>query len=223
VSPEPQIAAPAEPPRVGGRLRRELRLVQRLLEEHRGSGGGPLRAPAALDVIDLFRRSLLWASWTRRRIRAAGALLWAREVEAAGLPSFVDALADRVLQGKLLLDITTAGDRLMLYRRARTQRFSPEERAAILRAHLRRAVQGGIGSGCSARSTPSLARRAMRPERTDSPGRGGGARRRPAALAAVRRDRHLRGALIAEQVQRRFGVLRDPDLMRALGGSNLGR
>jgi len=28
-------------------------------------------------------------------------------VEAAGLPSFVDALADRVLQGRLLLDITT--------------------------------------------------------------------------------------------------------------------
>jgi hypothetical protein len=58
-------------------------------------------------------------------------LLWAREVEEAGLPGFVESLAEGLAHGRVTLTLTTGADRLMAYYRARSDRFGREERHAV--------------------------------------------------------------------------------------------
>src|SRR2546423_328466 len=116
------MAAPLRRP-AGLRLDRELSEVARRLDDHLAASAERYGA-AALEVIDL---PPLWqrgGELSAEQIRAGGALLWAKEVDEAGLPGFVEALADQVLQGKFLLPITGAADRLMLYRRSEHERFS---------------------------------------------------------------------------------------------------
>jgi hypothetical protein len=65
-------------------------------------------------------------------LRAAAVLYWASEVEQAGLPRFVERLAEGVVDGRLALNISpAAGDRLAEYWRDRHERFSADERAAL--------------------------------------------------------------------------------------------
>jgi hypothetical protein len=111
-----------------GDLRAALDANDRLLARHLGAAVQRLGA-AALEVIDL--PPLTTGSIDAEQIRVAAVLLWAREVEAAGLPSFVEALAEGLVHGRLMLPVTSGGDRLMRYYRARSDRFGPEERAAL--------------------------------------------------------------------------------------------
>jgi hypothetical protein len=218
VSPIAQSAASFEPLRAGRRFWRELRLVQRLLEEHRAAAVARFGA-SAVDVIDLPSIASP-GELDPAQIRAAGALLWASEVEAAGLPSFVDGLAERVLEGKLLLDITTAGDRLMLYRRARTQRFSPGERAAIYGRIFDAQFQEAWTR--LLRALDAIAR-APRQENLSAPIARAVAVARDVALQLSQRSGGIASYAarsIADQVHAALGVLRDPDLMRALGGAD---
>jgi hypothetical protein len=100
----------------------------RLLARHLAAAVQRL-GPAALDVIDL--PPLTTGTVDAEQIRVAAVLLWAREVEAAGLPSFVEQMAEGLVRGRLMLPITSGGDRLMRYYRARSDRFGREERAAL--------------------------------------------------------------------------------------------
>lgn len=65
-------------------------------------------------------------------LRAAAVMYWASEVERAGIPRFVEKLAEGVVNGRLALDLVpAAGDRLAEYWRDRHERFSFDERAAM--------------------------------------------------------------------------------------------
>ena len=207
---------PAAAPRSGRRVWRELRLVERLLEEHRAAAVARFGA-AALDLADLPDIAPS-GQLSGAQIRAAGALLWAREVEEAGLPGFVDALAEGVLEGKVLLPITTAADRLMLYRRSRTQRFSAAERRALydrlfdaqfLEAWTR--LLTGLDAIAHASRIDNLSGPTARVI----------AAARDAAQLLSERSTGIAvfaARSIAEQVKDALAVLRDPDLQRALGG-----
>jgi hypothetical protein len=65
------------------------------------------------------------------QLRLCAAMLWAREVEDAGLPSFVESLAEGVVKGTLLLPLTTGADLLAEYYRGRQERFGESERRAL--------------------------------------------------------------------------------------------
>jgi hypothetical protein len=85
---------------------------------------------AALSVVDLPALS----SGSRvdpAQIELCATLLWTREVEEAGLPAFVEALAEGVVKGTLLLPLTTGADRLAEYYRDRQSRFAAGERNAL--------------------------------------------------------------------------------------------
>jgi hypothetical protein len=211
--------APTRPGR--GRLSRQLRWVERVLVDHRAAALARFGA-AALEAIDL--PSVAAPSEMQpAQIRAAGALLWARELEEAGLPGFVDALADGVLEGKLLLPITTAADRLMLYRRARTERFAPGERKAIYERAFGAEFEASWSRLLSALDAIAHA------------GRNESLRAPIARLMAAGRDvgiylsQHTGGIIayaassIANQVREAIAVLKGPDLVQALGGGSVWR
>jgi hypothetical protein len=122
------IADVLDPPAAFGDLHAALDACDRLLARHLSAAVQRLGA-AALDVIDL--PPLTSASIDVEQIRVAAVLLWAREVEAAGLPSFVEAMAEGLVRGRLMLPVTSGGDRLMRYHRARSDRFGREERGAL--------------------------------------------------------------------------------------------
>lgn len=111
-----------------GDLRAALDASDRLLARHLAAAVQRLGA-AALDVIDL--PPLTAGTVDVEQIRVAAVLLWSREVEAAGLPSFVEAMAEGLVHGRLMLPVSTGGDRLMRYYRARSDRFGREERGAL--------------------------------------------------------------------------------------------
>lgn len=208
----------------GRKLLRELWLVRRFLEDHRAAAVDRYGA-AALEAIDLppiaDQGELVPA-----QIRAAGALLWASEVEQAGLPAFIDSLAEGVLEGKVLLPITSGADRLMLYRRARKERFSSEERHAL---YQRLFGEPGDAehpfAGPWSRLLEALdgLARASRNE-----GKGGLIARAMAAARDVAQQLSERSGGIAafaaqsisKQIHDAMLVLRDPDLSRALGGGS---
>ncbi|HEY6911656.1 MAG TPA: hypothetical protein VI356_19920 [Myxococcales bacterium] len=64
-------------------------------------------------------------------LRVASVLFWTWEVEQAGLPQFVEALADGLMKGTLILPLERGGDRLGLYWRGRHERFTAEERREL--------------------------------------------------------------------------------------------
>lgn len=197
---------------------RELRRVQQILEEHRAAAVGRYGS-AALSVVDLPPLGED-GELDPAEIRAAGALLWAREVEEAGLPAFVDALAEGLFEGKVLLDIGAAADRLMLYWRSRTTRFSSAERAALYQRVFDGGFEEGFGQLLAALDGIARAQRhqnlealnvraqvAARDVGTYLSQRSGGI-----AIHAAKS--------ISDQVREALSVLRDPALIRALGGGN---
>jgi hypothetical protein len=109
----------------------DLDANDRLLARHLGAAVQRFGA-AALDVIDLPPLiSPADSQVDAEQIRVAAVLLWAREIEEAGLPGFVEALAEGLIRGRLTLPLTTGADRLMRYYRGRDERFGREERHAL--------------------------------------------------------------------------------------------
>jgi hypothetical protein len=208
-----------EAPHAGRRFWRELRLVQRILEEHRAAAVARF-GQGALDVIDL--PSVAPAGeLDPAQIRASGALLWAREVEKAGLPGFVDALADGVLQGKVLLPITGAADRLMLYRRTRTHRFSVAERRALYERLFGEEFESSWRRLLSALDAIA---RAGRNESLVAPATRAVVAARDTALLLSSRSAGIAtfaAKSIAAQIHDALAVLRHPELVQALGGGSV--
>jgi hypothetical protein len=129
-APAPALLAPAPAPSGGGRrFLRGLADCERLLARHL-AGAVQRFGAAALDVVDLPALSAA-GSVSTEQVRAAATLLWTCEVEQAGLPGFVDALADGVVTGRVFLPLTSGGDVLASYWHARRERFAPAERAAL--------------------------------------------------------------------------------------------
>lgn len=64
-------------------------------------------------------------------LRAAGALLWAAEIEEAGLPPFVEALGEQLANGHLLVMMDRGADLLARYWRDRAERHTAGERRAL--------------------------------------------------------------------------------------------
>lgn len=73
------------------------------------------------------------------QIRIAGVLLWLREVEAAGLPVFVESLAAAALEGRINLPIDASA--LARFHRDRIHHMNAEERRGLYSR-----VLGGPGS-----------------------------------------------------------------------------
>ncbi len=106
----------------------DLDANERLLARHLAAAVQRFGA-AALSVIDL--PPLTTGPIDAEQLRVAAVLLWAREIEEAGLPQFVDALADGLIKGRLTLPLTTGAERLMRYYRERESRLAAPERRAI--------------------------------------------------------------------------------------------
>lgn len=158
-------------------------------------------------------------------LRVAAVLAWTREVEEAGLPSFVEALAEGVMRGTLLVALDHGADRLGAYWRGRHERFTAGEREELYARTL-----GAPGRPEASQVQPLLAAfvaelSAIGRAPTTLPVGDRVARANVAGLdlaaeltarcagmaAFAARDivRHLREAL---------AVLDDPDVARALGG-----
>jgi hypothetical protein len=110
------------------RADRQLDACDLLLAEHLQAAMQRFGA-AALGVIDL--PPIATGEIVAAQVSATAVLFWTMEIERAGLPSFVEALADQLVHGRLLLPLTSGGDRLMQYWRARHERLDADERAAI--------------------------------------------------------------------------------------------
>jgi len=217
ISPVLENASVAQP--LVGRLWRQLRLVERLLLDHRAAAVARFGA-VALETIDLPPLTAP-QEMQPEQIRAAGALLWACELEEAGLPGFVDSMADLVLQGKFLLPISTAVDKLMLYRRARSERFAPGERKAIYERVFSDDFQS---SWTGLLKTLDVIAHVGTTENLSAP---------TARLVAAAREvgvylsQHTGGIVafaassIAQQVREALAVLKSPDLVQALGGGSV--
>jgi hypothetical protein len=179
---------------------------------------------AALDAILLPEWSA--ATLDPELLRVASVLLWARHVEAAGLPRFVEALAAAVRGGRLLLPIGRAGMALGRYWQQRGERFSAAERRELWSR-----LFGGPGSTLPAdkfeplfanlvaalsavaraprdRSNAHLLARVA----TAAQGVGGLLSERSAGMAAYAAQD------IVDHVQQALRLLRDPELALALGG-----
>jgi len=201
---------------------RMLAECERLLALHLHAAVGRFGA-AALGVIDL--PPLSDDSVDAAQVRVAAVLLWTREVEAAGLPGFVEALARGVFEGTLLLPITTAGTRLARYHRDRARRLAPEERAALYTRCF-----GADGDGDFDAAIDDLTERLDRYARArpgDDPTRdAAGITTSARALGALLTRRTSGVAAFAAreitgQIREALDVLRDPDLVAALGHSGV--
>jgi hypothetical protein len=175
---------------------------------------------AALDVIDLPNLASPAGEVSPAQVRAAGALLWAREMEATGLLAFVDALADGVAEGKLLLPIVAGGDRLMMYRQVRRDGFAAQERQALYaRVFDREPFVGAFRRLLDALDTWGRAPRVQAPS--------------PVAIQMVAREVATELSLqaagmvnfaartIVQQLHQAATVLLDPEVRHALGGGSL--
>ena len=202
-----------------GRLWRQLRRVERLLLDHRAAAVARFGA-VALETIDLPSLSAP-QEMQPEQIRAGGALLWACELEQAGLPGFVDAMADLVLQGKFLLPISTAADKLMLYRRARTERFAPGERIAIYERVFGNEFKA---SWANLLKGLDVIARVGTTENLSAPTARVVAAAREVGMYLSQRTGGIvafAANSIAQQVREALMVLRSPDLVQALGGGSV--
>lgn len=218
-------SAPVHAP-AGRRLGRELYEVERLLQDHLASAVDRYGA-AALDVIDLPPVAGPTGELVPAQIRAAGALLWASEIEQAGLPAFVDALAEGAVEGKVLLPITSGADRLMLYRRTRNERFTGDERRALYER-----LFGAPGDGAHPfaasfhrllQTLDAIAHAGPQESLVGPAARANASAREVAQWLSE----HSGGIApfaarsIAEHIRDALAVLHDPDVARALGGGSV--
>lgn len=195
----------------------ELEGCQHLLQRHLAAAVQRFGA-AALEVIDL--PPLGGALIEAEQLRTAAVMLWIRHVEEAGLPGFVDALATGSARGTLLLPLTRAADRLMLYYQKNRDRFDAAER---------RALYSRIFAPPFAEQIDALAGALLEVNRADTEGT---ARHFAARAGVLARDL---GALltsrtvgvaafaareIVEHVKEALALLRDPEIVRTLGGGS---
>ena len=218
------MSARLAPPRADAGLhtvRAGLDRADALLARHLTAALARFGAPA-LGVIDLPPLPV-GTGLSADQIRAAATLYWLSEIEEAGLPAFVEALAEVVFDGRLPLPLTTGAGRLMEYHRGRHERFDAGERRAL----YARLFGDGDGTGTFGPSMRSLCRllselgRAPRDQGTATLG---------ARINVVARDlaewlsAHGTGISgfaareIVADVREALAILRDPDLVHALGG-----
>ncbi|HSU14308.1 hypothetical protein [Longimicrobium sp.] len=185
---------------------------------------GTRYGPAALGVIDL--PPLTGGRLVDAQIRVSGVLYWAAELEAAGLLPFVEALAEGVATGAVMEPLGAAVHELIRFWRSREHRFTGAERLALFGR-----VLGGAASTGEA-VEPLLATLvetlvALGRSRADV---GTGALEARAAVQAQALGSVLssRGVGIAGfaardvvgQVRAALGVLRNGDVVRAMGGGS---
>ncbi len=179
---------------------------------------------AALGVIDL--PSLATSgSIVPAQVTATAALFWCAQVERAGLPAFVEALAEGVVHGTINLPITTGGDRLMRFWEGRQHRFSAGEREALYRHTF---GSPGDHGGFDGPWTDFV-------NRLSAIGRGDpqdSVQRMAAGVSVIARELasylsdHGTGMAgfaareIVELVRATLAIMRDPDIVTAFGGGS---
>ncbi|MFT3696816.1 MAG: hypothetical protein QM831_26985 [Kofleriaceae bacterium] len=196
----------------------QLDRCQHLLADHL-SAAIQVFGSAALGVIDL--PSLVSpGQLAPPQVRAASTLYWCKCVEEAGLPEFVDALADALWTGRLPLNVGDAGSRLASYRRV-DDRFSADERHAI----YDRLFDGAFDEQWRALIDALCELGAM----AQDLGTGPQTARIAAAAQVVAQglsDRAVgivgfAGREIVDHVRAAIDLLHDPELARALGGGGI--
>jgi hypothetical protein len=217
----------ADEPRWGGspdRMPSDLEECERQLGLHletvyRRFGG------EALGVIDL--PPLDGARLQPEQIRIAAVLFWAREVEAAGVLRFCEALAQGMALGRLGLPLERAAQELMVFHRARQNRLNPGERSAIF------ARMFDAGTGSESGFEPLLAgliealvaihRQPAGTSTTPGSVRAAAAGRALAELLAERAVGLAAFAArdIVDQIRWALRLLQHPEIERALGGGGL--
>ena len=138
-----------------------VREVQRLLARHLAAAQAAF-GPPGLGVIDL--PHLPGGRLVPAQIHAAAVLYWAAEVERAGLLPFVEALAQGLIDGAIVIPLGGAAQRLGEYWHSRTHRFTAAERAALYARVLGEpfapavpgALPGGAGSPAGAGAGPGM-------------------------------------------------------------------
>ena len=138
---------PAFVPRV---LPFEARRCQALLAAHLGEALSRL-GTRAIETIDL--PPLGPETVQPAQLRVAAALYFCRELELAGLPSLVEALAERLARGSIALDLEPRmAERLGRYHANRHERFAGAERAALYERVLDARARGQMDALVSALS-----------------------------------------------------------------------
>jgi hypothetical protein len=110
-------------------LLRQVERCDRLLGDHLAAALQTF-GQAALGVIDLPSLAAP-GQIARAQLRAAATLFWCAQVDGAGLPSFVDALAEAAWSGRVTMTLGPIAARLARYHRDREDRFSADERRTI--------------------------------------------------------------------------------------------
>lgn len=176
--------------------------------------------PDALGVIDLPPLDVT-SSVVPAQVNAAATVLWAMELDATGLLEFVDALAEGMIHGTLLLPIAEAGRALMKYQREKHDRFSAAERQALydrifddeVRAKLDHlaVTLSNIGRAGPQESISALRAKAS----TIATDLGNILSERSVGITA------FAARSIIAHVKKAIALLKDPELSRALGGQSL--
>lgn len=82
-----------------------------------------------LDTVDV--PPLTQGTINPGNLHIASVMFWLKEISEAGLPDFVDMLAEKIVRGQLILPVTTSSNHLMRYWRRRHNRFSAQERKSL--------------------------------------------------------------------------------------------
>lgn len=178
---------------------------------------------AGLGLVDL--PSLGSETVVPAQVRLAGVLYWCREADAAGLPSFVEALAARLAAGALALPLCASAHRLARLHRGRAHRFAEPERRALY-ARLFDGPRGASEPGFEAALrdfcvTAAMVGRRRRDEGTLDLQARMGVLARDLAQALSERATGIAGFAardIVQQIREALAILREPDLATALGG-----
>jgi hypothetical protein len=181
--------------------------------------------PAALGVIDL--PPLTGGRLVDAQIRVAAVLLWAAELEEAGLLPFVEALAQGVATGAVMEPLGAAVHELVRFWRARDHRFGGTERRALFARLLGNPAQP-MGDAVEPKLQALVDTfRAIGRSRQDVGTGGLEARAAVQAqeLGALLSNRAVGIAAFAArdvvaQVRAALAILRSADVARAMGGGN---
>jgi hypothetical protein len=201
-----------------------LAFAEQLLARHMEAVGFRY-GPAALGVVDL--PPLTGGRLVDAQIRVSAVLYWAAELEQAGLLPFVEALAEGVATGAVMEPLGAAVHELIRFWRSREARFTgPERRALFAR------VLGDPASTAGDAVEPLLAGlaetlRAIGRARAEL-GTGGLEARAVVQAQELGSLLSSRGVGIAgfaardvaAQVRAALSVLRNADVVRAMGGGS---
>jgi hypothetical protein len=201
-----------------------LAFAEQLLARHM-EAVGVRYGPVALGVIDL--PPLSGGRLVDAQIRVSGVLYWAAELEQAGLLPFVEALAEGVASGAVMEPLGAAVHELIRFWRGRERRFTgPERRALFARVLGDPAASPGEAVEPLLRT---LVDTLMAIGRAGTTGGTGGLQARAVvqaqSLGAVLSARGVGIAGfaardVAAQVRAALAVLRNADVVRAMGGGS---